>query len=121
MEEMKIAKELPSGGRATQKKRDLPRRRTRGYPGEGAGEVDWREARKAAWEEEGGVTQEEVEPQLLDKEKPPGVGCCPYQLGLLGVSAHTCGKVLQLVANLWGEVPVLRALRAESRGWWVPE
>lgn len=57
---MKIAKELLSGGRATQKKRDLPRRPTRGYPGEGAGEVDWREAGKTAWEEEGGVTQEEV-------------------------------------------------------------
>lgn len=53
-------------------------------------------------------------------EKPPCVGCCPYQVGLLGISTHTCSKVLQMVANLWEEVPALWALRADVRGWWIP-
>lgn len=46
--------------------------------------------------------------------------CCPYHLGLLGISTHTSGKVLQLAPNLWEKVPVLRTLRAEGQGWWIP-
>ena len=45
---------------------------------------------------------------------------CSYPLGLAGVGAHARSKVLQLLANFSGEVPVLEAVRAERGGRWVP-
>lgn len=43
-----------------------------------------------------------------------------YSIGLAGIAAHTQGKVLQLLANLPGEVPVLQTIRAEGGRWGVP-
>lgn len=53
-------------------------------------------------------------------EKPPAVDCGPYQLDLCGINTHICDKVLQMVADLWEEIPGRGGLRTKGRRWWVP-